>query len=121
MALISNIAESKPETLYSQYKSRCAIKQLFDSFKNLLVADRTYMRTDEGLEGWMFVNFIALSWYYKIYAKLLENNPLTHYSVADVLQRSAKIKKVRINDKWYTSEITAKTQKLLTAIACPVT
>ena len=121
MALISNIAESKPETLYSQYKSRCAIEQLFDSFKNLLVADRTYMRTDDGLEGWMFVNFIALSWYYRIYAKLLENNLLTHYSVADVLQRSAKIKKVRINDKWYTSEITAKTQKLLTAIACPVT
>ena len=121
MALISNIAESTPETLYCQYKSRCAIEQLFDSFKNLLVADRTYMRTDEGLEGWMFVNFIALSWYYKIYAKLLDNNLLTHYSVSDVLQRSAKIKKVRINDTWYTSEITAKTQKLLTAIACPVT
>ncbi len=110
-----------PETLYSQYKSRCAIEQLFDSFKNLLVADRTYMRTDEGLEGWMFVHFIALSWYYRIYAKLLENNLFSQYSVADVLQRAAKIKKVRINDKWYTSEITAKTQKLLTAIACPVT
>jgi len=121
MALISNISESTPEKLYCQYKSRCAIEQLFDSFKNLLAADRTYMRTDEGLEGWMFINFIALSWYYKIYAKLLENNLLTHYSVNDVLQRSAKIKKVRINDTWYTSEITAKTQKLLTAVACPVT
>ncbi len=121
MALISNISGSTPEKLYCQYKSRCAIEQLFDSFKNLLAADRTYMRTDEGLEGWMFINFIALSWYYKIYAKLLENNLLTHYSVNDVLQRAAKIKKVRINNAWFTSEITAKTQKLLTAVACPVT
>jgi transposase len=121
MALISNIAGSKPETLYSQYKSRCAIEQLFDSLKNLLVADRTYMRTDDGLEGWMFVNFIALSWYCRIYAKLLDNNLISQYSAADVLQRAAKIKKVRINDKWHTSEIAAKTQKLLTAIACPVT
>ena len=121
MAIISNISQATPETLYCQYKSRCAIEQLFDSFKNLLAADRTYMRTDEGLEGWMFINFIALSWYYKIYARLLDNNLLTHYSVNDVLQRSTKIKKVRINNSWYTSEITAKTQKLLTAIACPVT
>jgi hypothetical protein len=84
-------AESNPEALYSQHKSRCAIEQLFDSFKNLLVTDRTYMRTDEGLEGLMFVNLIALSWYYKIYAKLLGNDLLTHYSVVDVLQRSAKM------------------------------
>jgi hypothetical protein len=79
------------------------------------------MRTDEGLEGWMLVNFIALSLYYKIYAKLLENNLLTRHSVADVLQRAAKINKMRINEKWDTSEIALKTQKLPNAIACPVT
>jgi hypothetical protein len=47
----------------------------------------------------MFVNSIALSWGHRIDAKLLENNLLTHYSVADALQRLAKIKKARINDK----------------------
>lgn len=68
MAIISNLSEATDEVLYNQYKSRSAIEQLFDSFKNLLDADRTYMRTDDGLEGWMFINFIALSWYYKIYS-----------------------------------------------------
>jgi len=121
MAIISNLAKSTPEILYNQCKSRCAIEQLFDSFKNLLEADRTYMRTDDGLEGWMFVNFIALSWYYKIYAQLLEKKLLSKFSVNDVLQRASKIKKLHINDEWYTSEITAKTQKLLASFGCPVT
>jgi len=121
MAIISNLADSLPETLYNQYKSRCSIEQLFDSFKNLLEADRTYMRTDDGLEGWMFINFIALSWYYKIYARLLENQLLAKFSVSDVLERASKIKKVNINGEWYTSETTTKTLKLLSSIGCPIT
>lgn len=121
MAIISNLSDATAEVLYNQYKSRAAIEQLFDSFKNLLEADRTYMRTDDGLEGWMFINFIALSWYYKIYSQLLENNLLSRFSVNDVLQRANKIKKIRINDDWYTSEITSKTLKLFEAIGCPVT
>ena len=50
------------------------------------------MRTDDGLEGWMLVNFIALSWYYKIYAQLLEKQLLSKFSADDVLQRASKSK-----------------------------
>lgn len=121
MAIISNLSDTTAEVLYNQYKSRSAIEQLFDSFKNLLNADRTYMRTNDGLEGWMFINFIALSWYYKIYSQLLESNLLSRFSVNDVLQRANKIKKIRINDAWHISEITAKTLKLLNSIGCTVT
>ena len=121
MAIIANAKKVSSEVLYNQYKSRASIEQLFDSFKNLLEADRTYMRTDEGLEGWMFINFIALSWYYKIYALLLEKNLLSKFSVADVLERATKIKKISINDEWFTSEITTKSRKLFQDINCPVT
>jgi len=121
IALLSNLTDTTPEKIYSQYKSRGAIEQLFDSFKNLLDADKTYMRTDEGLEGWMFIHYIALTWYYKIYSALMDQNLLTKFSVNDVLQRASKIKKININDQWYTSEITAKSKNLLDNIAKPIT
>ena len=121
IALLSNLSDSQPETLYAQYKSRAAIEQLFDSLKNLLAADRTYMRTDDGLEGWMFLHFIALSWYYRIYSALLSTKLLSRFSVADVLARASKIQKININAQWLTSEVTAKSSKLLADIGCPVT
>jgi transposase len=121
LAILTNLIGSTPQETYSQYKSRGAIEQLFDSLKNLLHADRTYMRTDEGLEGWMFVNHIALTWYYRIYSALLAADVLSKFSVNDVLLRAAKIHKIRINDTWFTTEITTKTQKLLSDIGCPVT
>lgn len=121
IAMLSNLTDVTPLDIYSQYKSRGAIEQLFDSLKNLLQADRTYMRTDEGLEGWMFVNHIALTWYYKIYSALLAAKLLSRFSVNDVLLRAEKIQKININNTWFTAEITAKTQKLLSNIGCPVT
>ncbi len=39
----------------------------FDTFKNVLNADRSYMRGDSELEGWEFINFIALLFYYEVY------------------------------------------------------
>ena len=90
--MLSNLTDTIPQDIYSQYKSRGAIEQLFDSFKNLLLADRTYMRIDEGLEGWLFVNHIALTWYYKIYSALLAAKLLTKFAVNDVLLRAEKIR-----------------------------
>ena len=119
--MLSNLIDVTAQDIYSQYKSRGAIEQLFDSLKNLLQADRTYMRTDEGLEGWMFVNHIALTWYYKIYSTLLAAKLLSRFSVNDVLLRAEKIQKININDTWLTAEITAKTHKLLANIGCTVT
>ena len=121
LAVLSNLKDVTPQDLYSQYKSRGAIEQLFDSFKNLLHADRTYMRTDAGLEGWMFINHIALTWYYGIYSALLAAGLLSKFSVNDVLLRAAKIQKIRLNNEWLTSEITSKTKKLLSDIGCTVT
>lgn len=42
------------------YKSRQAIEVLFDSTKNVLEADHTYMQNEQTLKGWMFVNHITL-------------------------------------------------------------
>ena len=46
----------------------------FDAFKNTLEADRTYMQNDQALEGWMFINYLALLAYWRILKLLVKNN-----------------------------------------------
>ena len=36
------------------------VETAFDAFKNTLQADRSYMQNDQSLEGWMFINYLAL-------------------------------------------------------------
>jgi hypothetical protein len=94
-------------------KSRVGIESLFDTFKNTLHADRTYMRDDAHLEGWMFVNFISLLLYYRIYEVLLNKDLLKSFSPKDVILHLSRIYKVRIGEKWMLSEIPKKSRVLM--------
>ena len=47
------------------YKSRMEVETAFDAFKNTLEADRSYMKNDQAMEGWMFMNYLALLAYPK--------------------------------------------------------
>jgi len=113
LSVISNCTTKSAEEIFQFYKSRSSVEQMFDVFKNLLEADRTYMQNEESLEGWNFINTIALQWYYKIYQILLRKKLLSRYSVHDVLLHLSEIRKVKINNKWKIAEIDKKTEKLL--------
>jgi len=86
---------------------------MIDTFKNVLDADRSYMQDEHALEGWMFANYIALHWYYKIYQLLVKTDLITKYSPMDVLDFLQEIRKVKIDGVWYQKEATAKTGKIL--------
>ena len=112
-SVISNLTTLTPQTIYQYYKSRQKVEQMFDVFKNLLMADCTYMQNEAVLEGWMFINIIALQWYYKIYQLLLQKNLLSKYSVKDFLIHLCEIKKVNVNGQWHLAEINSKTKNLI--------
>jgi len=63
--------------VFGLLKSRTDIKQSYDTFKNTIYADRTYMSDDYQLQGWMFVNFIALILHYRIYSMLKQKDLLS--------------------------------------------
>ncbi|MDG7038659.1 MAG: hypothetical protein JRN37_05835, partial [Nitrososphaerota archaeon] len=84
------------------------VEQAFDVFKNTLSADRTYMRDDYSLEGWFLINFVALLFYYEIYNLLRDKGLLSKYSPADVLVHLSRIHKLRVKNRWVTSEIPKK-------------
>lgn len=99
--------------VYELLKSRVEIEALFDTFKNLLHADRTYMRDDYQLEGWMLINFVSLLLYYKLYRILTEKDLLEKFSPKDVILHLSRIYKLKIADKWMLSEIPKASRTLI--------
>jgi transposase len=108
------------ERIYYLLKSRIEIEQMFDVFKNTLHADRSFMRDDYHMEGWMFINFIALLFYYKIYNLLSKKELLKKHSPKNVLLELSRIRKLKILDNWHTSEVPKKARVILEKLELPI-
>ncbi len=115
IALLTQL-EDDAENIYLTYKSRMAIEVMFDSMKNVLEADHTYMQNLQTLQGWMFVNHITLQWYQHLYIQLKEKKLLKKISVSDYVKTLTDIQKVKINDRWYINEYTAQTRRIIEKI-----
>jgi len=119
IAIITDLNESA-EKIYNLLKSRVEIEIMIDAFKNILNADRSYMRDDYQMEGWMFINFIALIFYYRLYNTLVDKSLLNNYSPNDVLIHLSRVYKLKIQEKWVTSEIPKKTRNILEKLNKPI-
>jgi transposase len=120
-AVLTNLSEKTPLEIYQIYKSRMEVETAFDAFKNTLQADRSYMQNDQSLEGWMFINYLALLAYWRILKLLVSKDLLSKISIKDLLNHLTYIKKIRINGEWHQAEITEKTKKLLHKLGCTIT
>jgi hypothetical protein len=92
-----------------------------DTLKNLIQADRSYMRDDQAMEGWMFINHLALVLFYKIHRLLNKHELSSKLSPKDLLIHLSEIKKIKIDQQWRIAEITSSTQKLLGKLNLPIT
>jgi len=89
---------------------------MFDSYKNYLEADVSYMQNRYVLEGWLFANFIAMIAYYKLYVRLRQAEILSKHSPKDIIEQSKAIHKIKIRNVWHRNEITEKTRRLFAKI-----
>jgi transposase len=121
LALLSKHNEKTTEQIYTTYKSRTNVETMFDAYKNIIDADTTYMQNEAAMEGWMFVSHIALQMYYNIYEELNQHKILKKYSVTDFLKFTHRIKKIKINEKWFTSEVTKPIKTLLDKLNLDIT
>jgi transposase len=108
LSIITNLIDLKPDEIYYAYKTRQRIEQMIDVMKNIIESDKTYMQDSDALEGWFFVNYIALIFYFRLYKHLVNYKALSKVSPKDVLLMLSEIKKVKINDSWVISEINSK-------------
>ncbi|MBM3706794.1 MAG: transposase [Actinobacteria bacterium] len=111
ISLVTNLKEPAPK-IYSYFKTRVGVEQAFDAFKNTISADGSYMRNDFSMEGWMFINYLALLYYYKIYNRLLDKELLSRYSPSDVILHLSRCRKARTSDGWIDLEIPKQTRML---------
>lgn len=121
IAIHAHLDNPHPQHIYATYKSRNSIEVMFDGLKNVLDADKTYMQNEEALQGWMFINHIALQWYYILYSLLKERNLMKKYSVNDLITHLREIRKVKIRDTWQQEPITASTEAMLGKLGISVT
>ena len=120
IALKSNL-QLPPKEVYCRYKERGQIEQTFDFLKNLLEQDKSYMQSQNSMEGWAFINHISLLLCYKLYNLLREKDLLSKFSVPDFISHLKYIHKVKISDVWSTSEISKKTAKFLSLLQFHIT
>lgn len=120
IALLHNLKD-KPEDIYTTYKSRAHIEQMFDTLKNTMEADHSYMQSTDMLEGWMFINHVALQYCHTLYNKLKIKGLLNKYSIEDIVLYLKHFQQVSINGAWYNTETTAKTAKVLAKIGLHIT
>jgi transposase len=100
--------EKSGEEIYRAYKQRNEIETIFDSYKNFLRADLTYMQNRYVLEGWLTANFIAMIAYHKLYVRLREIKKLKHHAPKDIIETAKSIYMLNINNQWNISEISKK-------------
>jgi hypothetical protein len=93
---------------------------MIDVFKNILQADRSYMRTPQQMEGWMFINHLSLMLYYQLFKELTSLGLLSRYSPAEVLQYLDRVYKVKANNQWRTAEIPKRTRIILEKLKLPI-
>jgi hypothetical protein len=121
IAIITNQINESCENIYEKFKARMEIETVFDVYKNLLQADRSYMNNDKSFEAWTLINHIAILMYYKILNLLKKHNMLKSTTPQDLLLKLSRIYKLNINGSWITSEINSKSLKLFEKLEIPVT
>ena len=71
------------------------------------------MQNDIAIEAWMFINFIAIQWYYITFNLLKKYKLNKIHAPLDLMMRLTEIKKIKINEQWYLSEATQATIDLM--------
>ena len=112
IAVITNTT-ARAHRVYELLKRRIEIEQTFDTFRNTLHADRSCMRSDVSMQGWMLANFVALLLYYRVYDLLFRKKMLRKYSPKDVLLHLSLISKMKIGGRWVLSEIPKQSRTLM--------
>ena len=106
---------------FVDYKSRCEVEQEIDVLKTDLEALTSYMQDNDRLEGWMFINFIALHIFYMIRRRLAESGLTKKMSTREAIRILCRQRIVRLNDEWRMAEASRKDKAQLLALGVTVT
>lgn len=120
LALMSTSGKDACE-VYTDYKTRGDVEQAIDVFKNCLEADSSYMQNEKALEAWMFINLIAMQWFYDLRCRLVDSKIIAKLSPLQMVRVMSRARTVNVNGKWVPAEQTKKERQQLEAIGVHIT
>ena len=117
-ALKTNIEELSLKNIYEYYKSRFEVEFMFDTIKNTLGFDKSYMHSDNSIEAWAFINHISIMITQKIYDYLKEKdvNISLHQLFKKLRQVKVIINNLDKSENYELQGIPKKTRELLEKI-----
>ena len=111
----TNLEDFSLQKIYEYYSSRAEIEFMFDTIKNTLGYDKSYMHSDEAIESWAFINHISILLTQRAYDKL--NDEKIKLSIHELYKKLRQIKVVNNcldkEDKYELEGIPKKTRLLL--------
>ena len=90
----TNIKDLSLKTIYEYYKSRFEIEYMFDTMKNTLGFDKSYMHSDSSVESWAFINHISIILTQRVYDLLRKKE--IKLSLHQFYRKLRQIKKLKV-------------------------
>ena len=111
----TNIEDFTLEKIYNYYSSRAEFEYMFDTLKNTLGYDKSYMRSDETIESWAFINHVSILLTQKVYDEI--NIKELKMSINELYRKLRQVKKITNNsdknDNYELQGIPKKTRNIL--------
>lgn len=117
--MVSGKTDAK--SAFDDYKTRCEVEQEIDVLKTDLDALTSYMQDNDRLEGWMFINFVALHIFYLLRRHIVDNKLTDKLSTREAIRVLCRQRIVRLDDKWKLAEASSKDRAQLEALGIPIT
>ncbi|WP_407354919.1 transposase [Methanolobus sp. WCC5] len=109
--LISNL-DMECEDIFLMYKKRDCVEKHYDTYKNLLEADKIYLQDNESLFGHLFISFLSLYGYAKIENYIRGASLTKKYSPRDLIEMFGKVYMIDIDGQMMLTEVPKKIEDL---------
>jgi hypothetical protein len=110
--LILSSKDMPEQEMYELYKKRERVEKMFDTYKNVLDADRLYLQDDESVFGHVFISFLSLYAYCKLENMLKKAKINRKMSPMDLMLQYSKVYHIEIGDRTIISEVPKKIMDL---------
>jgi transposase len=110
--LILSSKDMPEQEMYELCKKRERVEKMFDTYKNVLDADRLYLQDDESVFGHVFVSFLSLYAYCRLEGMLKKAGLSRSMSPTDLLMQYSKVYHVEIGNRALISEVPKKVMDL---------
>ena len=111
LILVTNLNED-PKEVYTMFKMRCSVEECYDSAKNVMKADSTYLRDNLSIMGFNLVTFLALRMYMTMELWIAARGMASRYTPLDILFEYSSMVSITTRSRVMTQPVPANVRKI---------